>query len=339
MSPDTPTTPRRYIRKVIHITAADSPNVRLAIEQQKRGLPVTEQEVVPGVLSWREYQKRLNTWDEILRTIGLHARFYEGAEVLLYPPHWLNRAEELARERGNRTHPNGRKALGIDPGEGMANTAWAIVDDSGLLDLISKKTPDTSTIINDTLALMERWQIPPERVLFDRGGGGKQHADTMRAMRSTRYPQGIKVRSVGFGESITLDPKRGVRPIDVRIDAKEDKYAYVNRRAEMYGELRILMDPTAIYRDSMGKEVQCAFAIPERFIELRRQLAPIPLLYDGEGRMRLPPKNRKGGSENSKQGEKTLTEIIGRSPDEADAVVLAVHALLHKTPISVARGF
>lgn len=331
-------TSKRYIRKVIHITAADSPNVRLASEQQRRGIPVTNQEIVPGVLSWREYQKRTATWDEILQTIGLHARFYEGAEVLMYPPHWLNRAHHIARERGNRLHPNNRRALGIDPGEGMANTAWAVVDDSGLLELISRKTPDTSEIIEQTLSIMRRWQVPPDRTVFDRGGGGKQHADTMRRMKTYDYPNGIRVRTVAFGESISLDPKRGLRPIDVRMDAKEDKYTYVNRRAEMYGELRILLDPSATFQDSLGKEVECSFAIPEHYSDLRLQLAPIPLLYDGEGRMRLPPKNRKSEAA-TKNGEKTLTEIIGRSPDEADALVLAVHGLLHKTIISVARGF
>ncbi len=333
-----PSSPKRYIRKIIHITALDSPNVRLATEQRRRGLPVTHQEMVPGVLSEREFQKRSATWDDILQTIGLHARFYEGAEVLMYPPQWLNRAEQLARERGNRQHPNNKRSLGIDPGEGMANTAWAVVDDSGLLELKSKKTPDTSEIIEDTLTLMRRWQVPPDRVIFDRGGGGKQHADRMRAMRTFDYPNGIKVRTVAFGESISLDPKRGLRPIDVRMDAKEDKYTYVNRRAEMYGELRILLDPSATFRDSSGKEVECSFAIPQKYSELRTQLAPIPLLYDGEGRMRLPPKNRKSEA-NKKNGEKTLTEIIGRSPDEADALVLAVHGLLHKTIINVARGF
>jgi hypothetical protein len=49
-------------------------------------------------------------------------------------------------------------------------------------------------------------------------------------------------------------------------------------------------------------------------------------MYDEEGRMMLLPKSRKPGGNAT---QKTLTELIGHSPDEADALALAVHAMLH----------
>jgi hypothetical protein len=54
----------------------------------------------------------------------------------------------------------------------------------------------------------------------------------------------------------------------------------------------------------------------------------MPLLYDREGRMRLPPKHRASAGAGSK--ERSLEEIIGHSPDEADSLVLAVYALRHR---------
>jgi hypothetical protein len=60
--------------------------------------------------------------------------------------------------------------------------------------------------------------------------------------------------------------------------------------------------------------------------KLRPQLEPIPRLYDkdGEGRVRMLPKN------STNPADDTLIKRIGHSPDEADALVLACHALLHK---------
>jgi hypothetical protein len=71
------------------------------------------------------------------------------------------------------------------------------------------------------------------------------------------------------------------------------------------------------------------FAIPEHLLELRHQLAVIPKLYDEEGKLYLPPKDRKFGDQPN-LNKKTLVELMGRSPDEADSLVLAVHGMLHE---------
>ena len=298
----------RYYRKVIKITALDSPNVQHGLNQQAAGLEPTNEIIFPGVLTWGDYQKRLLTWDEMRKCVGLFGEFYEGAEILLYPPTWLNRAGQIAEQLRGRARR--AKAIGIDPAEGGDKTAMAAVDEYGLIELVSKKTPDTSIITSEALAFMRRHNVQPERVAFDRGGGGKEHADRLRS-------QGYPVRTVAFGESLTLDPKRGLTRIETRMDNKEERYAYVNRRAEMCGDLRELLDPSQSER---------GFALPVEYAELRRQLGLMPLLYDPEGRMRMLPKNRR--SESGK--EKTLTELLGCSPDESDALVLAVHAMTHQ---------
>jgi hypothetical protein len=302
--------PRCY-RKVVKIKAEDSPNVQAGLTYQRLKMRPRGEVLLPGVLPWADYRKRRDTWDPVRQCIGLDAEFWEGAEVLLYPPHWLNHCEALALSLSGMERR--AEALSCDPGEGTSKTCWSVVDRRGLIEQVSLLTPDTSVIVSRTLALTQRWSISAENIVFDRGGGGKQIADQLRQV-------GFNVRTVAFGEAVRPEPKVGMTNLDDRVHQDEQKYTYFNRRAELYGGLREVMDP------STGP----GFAIPARYTELRRQLAMMPLLYDREGRMRLPPKNRASAGGGAGSREKSLEEIIGHSPDEADSLVLAVYALRHK---------
>ena len=322
-------TDQRYYRRVFRWRAEDSPNVRLALLQRKAGfadgpqdtkllLPIppngrtpTEEVLIPGVLTWPEYCQRRLTWDIQRQTVGLDAMFYEGPEQLLFPPTWLARAGALI--------PGGPAlAIGCDPGEGMADTAWSVVNESGLLELLTMKTPDTNVIVGTTFALMKKHGVPAHMVGFDRGGGGLQHADRMRA-------QGAKVRTVAFGESLILMPKHAQTLVAEKIEQREESTAYVNRRAEMFGELSELLNPAANPK---------GFAVPVVYNELRRQLSLMPKLYDAEGRLRMLPKNKatKGIVEPGEEGKdkNTLIGLIGRSPDEADSLAVAVWIMQNK---------
>jgi hypothetical protein len=109
--------------------------------------------------------------------------------------------------------------------------------------------------------------------------------------------------------------------VKAKVDEKYEKYSYRNRRAQMYWELAEWMDPQGAHG---------GFAIPDHtpvYQELRRQLAPIPRRYDEEGRIILPPKRNKPGA---RKAEPSLEQIIGRSPDDADALVLALFAMTHR---------
>ena len=310
------TIPRHY-RRIIKITAEDSPNVKRARRQIAEGKQPDDAVVLEGVLTWGEYQKRRATWDAIEQCVGLDAEFYEGAEIKMFPPDWLQRAAGLSvainAQRGRRLG----KALGCDPGEGGDDTAWCVADEFGLQYLIAYKTPDTNEIPSRTLQIMREWGVPPENVVFDRGGGGKEHADRLRA-------QGFPVRTVAFGEPLTPDPERGMKQFPQRLDEREDRYAYANRRAQMYGDLRLRLDPNW---NPQG------FAVPDtdkHWKELHRQLSLIPLTHV-EGRLTLLPKDRKGASTHTRDGQPTcLKDLMGCSPDEADAAVLALHGVLHK---------
>ncbi len=160
-----------------------------------------------------------------------------------------------------------------------------------------------------------------DAVCLDRGGGGKQVADELRS-------RGHNVRTVAFGEAVGPEPRVGTAQLSERVDQKEERYAYVNRRAQMYGLLREYLDPV---REETPGAVP-AFAMPAgaygpAYARLRQQLAVMPLLYDKEGRLRMPPKRRTPGTTSA---EKSLEELIGHSPDEADAVVLALYAMTSK---------
>lgn len=327
---------KRYYRKIIHISAEDSPNVRLALAQKACGIPVTGEQVIKGILSYEEYIIRKSTWDEVRQKIGLDGRFWEGSEVLMFPPSWLDRAERLHYYLKDRTRI--ARGIGCDPGEGSANTAIAVVDEFGLIEMVSERTPDTNRIIDMLLEVMYRHNISADRVLLDRGGGGKQHVDRMRS-------KGINIRSVAFNDKPSIEPQRHTALFKQKVEARERRYAYFNRRAEMYGELRNLLDPgynedlvsEQAYRElAQSKERSVdelrGFALPVHQ-RLRQQLAPIPLKFELE-RLKLPPKYKK--SPDSK--EVCLTDIIGHSPDEADALVLAIHAMQSVTQMRSVAG-
>ena len=309
---------KRYYRKIIKIKAEDSPNVRYQLGRIRAGLGASDELLIPGVKDYDEYAKNRATWDHIQQCVSLDAEFYEGVETKLFPAEWLNYGETLASSLSGRSRQ--AKAVGIDPGEGVADSAFAAVDEYGIIELMSKKTPDTSDILGMTIAFAQKHGVPPHKVFMDRGGGGKQHSDKLEKM-------GWKIHTVGFGETLVPNPRRGLAQIADRIDDREERYAYKNRRAEMYGMLRELFNTS---NDRNGIK---GYGIPARYSELRRQLAALPLWWDEEGRMYLPPKQRKSGEslETTARNTITINSLLGCSPDQADAVVLAVYGMLAKS--------
>lgn len=307
-----------FIRKVIKITAMDSPNVKLGLEQKRLGLPITNEVIVPGVKTYAQYVKHRLLWNRVKQCVSLDAEFYEGAENKLYPPDWLNRAELIALSLSGKSRR--ARAIGVDPAEGGDRTAMCAVDELGIIELVSKQTPNTAVITGELLAFAYKHGCPLENCLFDQGGGGKEHADRLR-------DQGHPVRTVAFGEAATLVNeerlRRGIayRGTEKKIDEAETKYAYKNRRAEMYGILRQLLDP-----------INEGWGIPREYAELRRQLAAIPLWHDNEGRLILPPKHRNPGQK-AIDGKPTMHDLIGCSPDEADSLVLAVFGMCNAPTI------
>lgn len=306
-----------FMRKVIRIKAEDSPNVKRALYQISQGYEPDRKIIIPGVIDYDTYTLARQTWDPVKQCAGLDADFYEGSEVLMYPPVWLNAAEMKADKLPTKRQA---RAIGVDTGEGVSSTVMTAVDDLGIIEQRSTKTIDTSVIPDTIAAFAREFGCPFEQVYLDAGGGGTEHAWLMRR-------QGFNVQTVRFGEAPTPPLKRGSRLLNERKLIQEQQYIYVNRRAEMYHMLRLLIDPA----QNPG-----GWGIPRHLTELRRQLAPIPLIYAKEGRIELPPKNRKPGSTSK---EKTLIDILGCSPDEADSTVLAVYGMRKPTKRKLGKAF
>lgn len=332
----------KYHRRVFRLTAEDSPNVRYARAEIAAGLKPTNTEIVPNVLTWSEYQTRRKTWDKERQCIGLDAKFYDGAQIKLYPRDWLDRAEkmaELLELKGMGRSKRKGKAMGVDPAEGGDRTALVVVDELGIVDWEYAKTPDTSTIGASIIYMMQKHGIDPYRVCIDREGGGKQIADHLRSL-------GHDIHIVGFGESVLLPPQRGMVQVEDRLENRDERYLYKNRRAQMYHALRILLDPfdgaatdalpdeneyvfesDAVVERPKHVSTRQTFAIPREFRDLRDELEPLPFTRilggQGEGLIYLIPKDRP----NATYKGPTMKELIGHSPDLADATVLAIYGL------------
>ncbi len=299
---------QRFFRRIIRITGDDSPNVRYARAELEAGRPPSNRIVVPGVLPWSEYLKRRTLWPKDLQQIGLDAQFVEDSSTLLFPPDVLIKANQ--RHDQLRITKQHRKALamGIDPGEGVADTVWTLGDDYGVLYQMGFKTPDPSKIVNETIGLFKRWHVPPENTLLD-AGGGLTIAGMLRQ-------QGYSVKTVYFGESPVNNKRRRTRHLD-RVSDIEAKGAYTNRRSQMYGEASDVLNPD-INPDLFG--------IPKDYDKLMFELSKMPRIRNREGKLYMLPKYKR--DKNSK--EQTLTELIGRSPDYSDSFVLFCHSLLHR---------
>lgn len=335
-------TPGKTYRKVFWLGAESSPNVRLARAEIKAGKTPSGEELIPGVITWEKLQDARKNWDVVEQVIGLDGRFYAGKELRLYPAERLQAAQERWRALKYKLSTNRvARGIGCDPAEGGDRTAMAAVDEYGLIEVVSRKTPNTAVIQGELMAFMRKhgcWDFP-SRVAIDAGGGGKQIADNIRAA-------GKAVRTVRFGETITLEPQRPKRQFPARLEQKEDRYVYVNRRAEMFFELSLMIDPDA---DLSGLHitVKGGFALPpadqgDVEKELLRQMELIPkvtyfgedqwTMWDPEGRIRMLPKQK----DPTKPNQPCLEEILKCSPDELDSLVLACWAMNHKASVAMA---
>lgn len=321
-----------FYRKVIHVTAEDSPNVRYARAELAAGRVPSNRVLVPGVKTWEELQENLATWDEKLKCIGLMAQWYKGEGIFLYPESNLKYAQSIGDQ-----HRLLRKIkwLGIDAAMGGDDTAFAGIDEKGLVLLKSIKTPDTTVIVSMAVDLIRKHNIEPRNVLFDMGGGGYNIACSLRKM-------GYNVRTVAFGESVKPELKRGITIFDQKKVNRELQYVYKNRRAEMYGLLSLLIDPLNQRNWGIDFDGDDTMSDLERRArgELRRQMSWIPLDYnEGDGRLYIPPKDKRS-AEKEEDTRPTLKQLLGCSPDELDALVLAVYGMERKELRSTARvGF
>jgi len=279
------------LRKVIHIDGRDSPNVKAGMRWQELGREGPPPVLISGLLTYEEFVRREATWDLVKKTTRLYGQFYEGDQALLFPMTWLDAAMNSLRWQELQRRQRSVEAIGVDVAAGGRDkTCWTLVDYVGVIEQIVLDLENTMEIVGRTVLLIQTHNLSADRVAIDAGGGGKQITDRL-------HEQGYYVRSIGFGESA------------------DDNQAHKNRRAELYGNLRRLFDPE--------RENGC-FLLPPDAAELRQELAVLPLQYDSEGKLFLPPKDPRP---NQAAHIRSLRQILGRSPDRADSLALAAWAL------------
>ena len=354
----------KYTRQCFRMTADDSPNVLLAKQQLKAGQVPTGELLLPGVVSWPDYRGHRKNLDPIRQAVVLDAKWYDGPQLKLIPQSWIDEANKYGMKpwdgrEGRRPPPSPPFYMGVDCAEGGDDTSWVLIDRYGILEIVSLKTQDTNIIYGETLRRILEQRLQPEHVCFDRGGGGKQCADRLRAA-------GHNVRTVDFGV-IKAEPKRGIRLFPEKKEVVEEKGLVKDRRSEMYWDLRMLLEIPASPSELADEPLvvntlerlgrigvkaplppTARFALPMYSVdtprgpepmcqELIRQLKCVPLTYDELGRFKLIPKQKPKKLPTDPEDPMTFRALIGRSPDIADALALAWYGVEHK-PVRMQAG-
>ena len=306
-----PDRPGVFYRKVIHIDGLDSPNVREGMRHKEAGESGPSKILVPGILSYADYVFREAEWDDYNKSTRLHGRFYKGEGAQLFPAEWIERAASIFEEVNNLSR--GPFSLGIDTASGGRDKAvFVVLDRLGIVEMIVTDGKDTTLLLAKTTQLMAKYHIPGRRVAVDAAGGKEIIGDPLAK-------RGIGVRVVSFGQSA------------------KDKKRFKIARYEMYGRCSEAFDPrkwrkgkalgpdgnvleTEIWEECMSFDLHGGHRT--EYEALREELIAHPMWHDEYGRLMLPPKQRKSGA---KEGERTITihDLLGRSPDRADALVLA----------------
>lgn len=309
-------------RNVIRVSGEDSPNVKLGMACAKEGLPLPKEPVVPGVLEYATFldlKATLPPWELKPR---LYGQPNDESTAKLFPKEWLDFGQSLFH-RLQAGAPDRRESLrrwlrwwgwpfglGVDCAMGGGDlSAWCVYGRFGAVHVETLDTPNTRAIKRQTLRLMRHWRIQPEWVCFDRAIG-KGIADELRE-------EGRDVNDVGFGESAL------------------DSGKYPNMRVELYGDLAEVMAKAFDQESKLRRRYEQLLTLPPAEwrklkkvrpvalppdVDLRQELFVLPRAQDGRDRLTLPPKD----GTKSKLGVKQM--LGGRSPDRADALVLARYA-------------
>jgi hypothetical protein len=241
------------------------------------------QSLVTDNTLWSDSQKQayiagLQLMSEQDRNALLYGRWdYAAADDLLIAPALVAAAAKIELTRQRKT--TGRRIIGIDPAhQGKDSTA-----------IIHRKL--------DTLYRLERYNkldtmqlVAKIRTLYLEC----ETEDGQAPVINIDYAMGV-----GAGDRLM---ELGIRCNVINFASKPyDPEKYINKRAEMYGELARAMQSATEYR------------LPPD-AALIQQLSAVMIDRDSSGRLKIAPKA-------------DIKKAVGRSPDEADAAALtyAVH--------------
>ena len=258
-----PTDETRLLRNVIQIKASQSPNVRFAEAQVETGQQVTHEELIPGVVSYRDVITRRATWTPMAQAIGLDAEFYDGAEVKHYPTDRI----DLSAKRAIKNTDDIPTSMGIDPAAGRDGSSFAICSDSKLLLLESKRTTDTQEIVDKAISHIKRYSLDASSVGIDAGGGGLQIAHQLRR-------KGYNIRTVNFGGA--FKPPKASKLRSKKQQEQEKAYVYVNIRAFLFHLLSLRLDVSSGFPLFDIPIKYLRYCLDDSKATLREKMEPVP---------------------------------------------------------------
>ena len=246
------------------------------------------------------------TWlDSVKRRYGEHSLWYKShvlaiipavsADILI-PESWLEFAYRQLRPQCGLDHPiHLTRRLSCDLGEGVGRDSTCIIvrDDFSVLECVlspSVGLPEAAALIE---RLGRKWKIPPERMSYDKLGIGRNfpnHLAKYRASWVSGSPSLSNVRPYG-GSSTPMNRD------------------FVNLRSEAAWKLRNRLDVNHVpdIRTPYAVQVPFSFAAGSYLERLREELRPLTYSLVGHQTKLLDKDD--------------WTEILGHSPDVADALL------------------
>lgn len=218
----------------------------------------------------------------------IRAEIPEVAAELLIPDSWLDYAAATVRQHLPVNHPvHQTRRLSVDLGEGVGRDSSAVLvrDDLGIIEVIVGDAiglPEAAALMHK---LGQKWSIPAARMSYDRLGIGKQMPNQL-----ARY--GLQA-AIGYaGEA-----------------SPAEKHAFTNLRSEAAWKLRCRLDVQHVPDLRAPHSTQPPFHIPTAgwYPRLREELRPLTYSLVGKATKLLPKAD--------------WTEILGHSPDVADALI------------------
>lgn len=253
--------------------------------------------LIPGQMDYQKYIEIMARPSEIERAWSGEGHFPpEDADLQVIPPSWLR---EPCKQWADHQDEIEITAFGLDLAASIDKdqSVLAAGGPKGIRCLFKTRKANSMDTLSWMIGIFEKLGINPMSDYFPIsidciGAGGNVMADLLEENGAS------VIRNLGNKTAI-------------------DNARYMNRRAELYGQLADRLNPESDHLE--------IFMIPEDG-DLKEELSAHEKVYSPDGiRFRLTPKQKaKSGSDLRLQ---SLREKLGRSPDSSDAAVLCYDAI------------
>ena len=256
--------------------------------------------LIPGQMTLDFFQLLEETKDKEWRAYGRFPKTGTAFEV--FSGHWKKKHEVLFKERGELIH---YRAIGLDVGASKSGdpSCLAFGDTHGLKELCLEQ-------IKNQMEL-QGWIVETAR---QRG----------LDIYDGTVPISVDAQGIGKGIADSLEEDGAwVIKVENGAAAERDKLQYLNRRAEVYGELADAVDPAMSEQPWIIPVDSWTEPLWEEFFAHEKIFTSKP------GQFRLNDKRRPASQKGKPlpDNRTPVEEKIGRSPDRCDATTLLYQAV------------